>query len=571
MTFLPIVARELKVASRRRSTYWIRTGAALAVVVLGTWLFLMMSDRPSREIAQALFTALTVTAVFYCLLSGVRSTADCLSLEKREGTLGLLFLTDLKGYDVVLGKLAATSLSGLYGVLAVVPMLAIPLLMGGVTLGEFGRMALVALNTLFFSLAVGLFSSAISRSSRKAIGLTFFIIQFFTLCFPIVASWSLLFGRGRSVETQFMFPSAGFTYYRAFEGPYQGARKEFWISLAVINGLAWLFLGLAAIIAPFSWQDKPAGTKKLRWRERWLNWSYGDLKERLSFRRRLLEQSAFFWLSSRARLKPAYVWLVLGLLACGWFWGLAKFHREWLNEPLYFTTGLILNVLIKGWFASEAGRQLAEERLHGTLELLLSTPLTVQEILRGQSLALTRQFLGPLIFVLAIFSAFMLAMPPEMSDAEDHVLWVLFWLAGMAMLIVDLVAFYWVGLWQALVAKNPHRAASVTIGRILVLPWIVIAIASLVISIMGREMRAEPGPGFFLGLWFLTGVLTDVLFASQARTKLLTQFRVAATQRFAERPGFFKTLLAGTPGGEALQPSSHLQNQPDAGKNQPSV
>jgi len=193
MTFLPIVARELRVASRRRTTYWVRTGAALAVMVIGTFLFLLMSDRPPREVAMWLFGVLTGTAVFYCLLSGVRSTADCLSVEKREGTLGLLFLTDLKGYDVVLGKLAATSLNGLYGVLAVVPMLAIPLLMGGVTLGEFGRMALVAVNTLFFSLGVGIFSSSISRSAQKAMGLTFFIILLFTLIFPIYASWSVLF------------------------------------------------------------------------------------------------------------------------------------------------------------------------------------------------------------------------------------------------------------------------------------------------------------------------------------------------------------------------------------------
>ena len=58
---------------------------------------------------MGLFCILTGSAVFYCLLSGVWFTADCLSEEKREGTLGLLFLTDLKGYDVVLGKLVATS------------------------------------------------------------------------------------------------------------------------------------------------------------------------------------------------------------------------------------------------------------------------------------------------------------------------------------------------------------------------------------------------------------------------------------------------------------------------------
>ena len=45
----------------------------------------------------------------YCLLEGTRLAADCRGEEKREGTLGLLFLTDLQGYDVVLGKYLATS------------------------------------------------------------------------------------------------------------------------------------------------------------------------------------------------------------------------------------------------------------------------------------------------------------------------------------------------------------------------------------------------------------------------------------------------------------------------------
>ena len=115
----------------------------------------MSEQRPPHQIALVLFGILTGGGVLYCLFCGVRLTADCLSEEKREGTLGLLFLTDLKGYDVVLGKLAATSLNSFYGVLAVVPMLALPLLLGGVTPGEFWRMALVALNTLFFSLARG--------------------------------------------------------------------------------------------------------------------------------------------------------------------------------------------------------------------------------------------------------------------------------------------------------------------------------------------------------------------------------------------------------------------------------
>ena len=63
--------------------------------------------------------------------------------------MGLLFLTDLKGYDVVLGKFIARSLPALYGLLALLPLIGIPLLLGGVTGSEFWRMALALVNALF--------------------------------------------------------------------------------------------------------------------------------------------------------------------------------------------------------------------------------------------------------------------------------------------------------------------------------------------------------------------------------------------------------------------------------------
>src|SRR5437016_3230774 len=117
MTFLPIVGRELRTASRLRNTYWTRSFVALAATLAGTWFFGFSSQMPPQRIAQNSFIGLSVLALGYCLVAGRLFTADCLSGEKREGTLGLLFLTDLKGYDVVLGKLAATSLKGLYGLL----------------------------------------------------------------------------------------------------------------------------------------------------------------------------------------------------------------------------------------------------------------------------------------------------------------------------------------------------------------------------------------------------------------------------------------------------------------------
>src|SRR5262245_2405762 len=113
--FLPIVGRELLVAARRSGTYWGRFQAALAALVpTGLILFSQTLSATSPAVMGAqLFRTLSFLALIYAMLAAIRLTSDCLSSEKREGTLGFLFLTDLKPYDVVFGKLAATSWSGL--------------------------------------------------------------------------------------------------------------------------------------------------------------------------------------------------------------------------------------------------------------------------------------------------------------------------------------------------------------------------------------------------------------------------------------------------------------------------
>src|SRR5262245_48532156 len=122
---LPIVARELRVGARRRGTYWTRVGASLLAMLTMLWL-LIVAAAGSAVAGQGklLFEVLSSFAFAFALLVGVRLTSDCLSSEKREGTLGLLFLTDLKGYDIVFGKLASSSLASFYGLLAIVPVLA---------------------------------------------------------------------------------------------------------------------------------------------------------------------------------------------------------------------------------------------------------------------------------------------------------------------------------------------------------------------------------------------------------------------------------------------------------------
>src|SRR5688572_22343582 len=146
MTFFPVVERELRVLARSRRLYWGRFVSAQIALALVAWTWFTISSASGANAARHIFTGLSILTFGYCLLFGSFLTADSISEEKREGTLGLLFLTDLKGYDVAFGKLAANSLQAIYNLLAIFPVLSIPLLLGGLAGAEVFRMTLVLLD-----------------------------------------------------------------------------------------------------------------------------------------------------------------------------------------------------------------------------------------------------------------------------------------------------------------------------------------------------------------------------------------------------------------------------------------
>lgn len=548
MTFLPIVGRELRVASRRRAAYWSRCIMAMFAIIIGFIVYLNSIDKPPHELGQDLFGVIAVLALIYCGLSGVRSTADCLSEEKREGTLGLLFLTDLKGYDVVGGKLVATSLNAFFGLIAIFPVLAIPLLMGGITNGEFWRMALVLANTFLFSLALGMFVSSISKSPRKAMAATLILLLLFYPGLAIARNWSSHIQHSTYLNAFCQLVDPTYSFIQVPDVIYVTSKEWFWWSVGIIHGLCWLCLAVASIIVPRSWQDNPPGARAARWREQWHRWSYGDAAERQAFRKRLLDSNAFFWLAGRARLKPMHVWAAYGILACLWSWGALEFRGDWFGLIVYIATALVINTMLKVWITSEAGRRLGKDRKLGALELLLSTPLTVDDVLRGQMLALKRQFLAPLVTAFVIEIVFMVAALHGNQSDVDPGPFVTIWVAGLIMLVADIMALSVVAMWVSLTTRNPNRTTGITIRRVLVLP-VVIGVAVLILMAVFRQ---EP-PGdwkFVLGLWFGLGILADVVFGARAWWLLRNQFREAAVHRVILRPSLLRRVFFGGSGGQ---------------------
>jgi hypothetical protein len=228
------------------------------------------------------------------------------------------------------------------------------------------------------------------------------------------------------------------------------------------------------------------------------------------------------------------IWAGLALVAAGWTWGCVSLGSEWFNEGVYFPTAFLLNSLLKLWVAAEAGRQFAEDRQSGALELVLSTSLSVKDILRGQRLAVRRRILGPLLVVLAVEGIF-LAASLQRESFHDQPINPVLWFAGMAMLLADLLALTWTGMWDAMTAKKPNHVTGKTIVRILIAPWVLFFPVAIVVGLFLEDSFRSSGPPwlFFVSVWFGVGLATDLAYTVGVATHLQRSFRTLALQRFA--------------------------------------
>jgi hypothetical protein len=337
---------------------------------------------------------------------------------------------------------------------------------------------------------------------------------------------------------QLLFSCPVFSFYLCDETQYQAARSYFWWSVAVIHSLTWLLVLTAGWIVPRSWQDRPSRAEKSRPRELWHAWRHGPVAGKRAFRQRALDTNAFYWLAARARFKPVHVWTFLACMAVWWLVLWLISGGLWLEPPAAVLTALMLNFTLKVWLTIEAGQQLAEDQRTGAFELLLSTPLTVPEILRGQLLALRRQFLLPLLVVLGCELLLTLSVHRRSPDWQTLVIW----LAGMFMLVADLLALSWVAMWRALVARSHNLATISTLVRVLALPWLLFgAVVGVGKAWYGLALGFDWPPSwqFLLALWLGFGLAADLVFGLTAWWQLRTRFRQLALRRFNPPPSRF--------------------------------
>jgi hypothetical protein len=524
VTFLPIVERELRAAARRRSAFRIRMGVAILTSLAASAMLLFSYGVSSARLGKGIFLTLSILAFVSCLFEGARLAADCLSAEKRDGTLGLLFLTDLRGYDVVFGKLASISVRSFQGLFAFIPVLAIALILGGVTGGEFWRTTAVLMNTLFFSLCLGLFISCLGREAHKCLIATLAIL--FTLALMPFLFQKLPLWSNQAFRLAFGSISPGYAGFLSSDLAYAARPGEFWGSLLVTHSLAWLLLMAASLLIPRVWQDREdsaAESQRGLFAWRWLN-----APQNKQSRNQMLDQNPFFWLSARNERERRFVWLIVSLI-CGIWIAVAFVFRSgavWV-ATLSSAVIFLLSLVVQVWMALHGSRHLAEARHNQALELFLVTPVRIDELITGQWLAMKHLFLGPALVVVAGTTFALVLQGAAAGNFLGFLPGVAMAIFNIVTFVADLFALWWVGMWMGLSQKNMNQAFAMTILVAMIIPAVIFCI-----------------PDVFM----------DLALINWAKTRLEREFRKIASERGDAAEKIVKKRVAVRAAPNALPP-----------------
>ncbi|MBI3874825.1 MAG: ABC transporter permease subunit, partial [Verrucomicrobia bacterium] len=172
MNALPVITRELRAQSRNRRNVWLRlAGAGAAMSIFALFVGKRAFDLNDAAGGAKLFVTLHTTMLAAIWLLVPALTADCIAQEKREGTLGLLFLTPLTAREIVAGKCFVHALRALTLWLAAFPALTIPFLIGGVGWLDLVTAGVLQLCSLALALAAGLLASSRATQWVSALAL----------------------------------------------------------------------------------------------------------------------------------------------------------------------------------------------------------------------------------------------------------------------------------------------------------------------------------------------------------------------------------------------------------------
>jgi len=444
----PLVSRELLVYSRQPWTYWLRLLSALGAVSVLAFLAATGQNRLGQTDGLSLFAGSTVILFIIASLNGLHSTANCIGSERRQGTLVLLFLAELKLTTILISKLVTNALRNFWALLGTLPVLGLCLLLGGVSGMIFVKGVLAVLAAAWLSLMVGLEQSCRNQGEHEAISnglrelLKLNLIPFIS---PASMVLSAFLGRG----------FFGYSY--------------FCITLAISVWVGFYYWSLAKSALARNWQETPPEEGAVHSGKRAP--VEPPVTGHLQKPPKLCGNTPpAYWLFARYGDTRQVAPLPIGISFAG-IAGLVVLVSDWdtikLAYPILMGAGRFVQMLAMAKIAPQSFADIARP---GALEILQTTPITLKQIVHAAYDFLFCHFRRGVLPMLGL-DALVLSMGVLKTTREGSVLGLArVLLAQNSLFLFGLCAMGVTGIWLGLKQRSLSRASLSACFYLLLLP-----------------------------------------------------------------------------------------------------
>ncbi len=513
----PVIQRELREGARRPFNYWLRVGAAGGA--LGVLMIIYSAfEMPAGSGIKA-FTRLHTLLLLLIWWVVPAMACDCIAREKRDGTLGLLFMTPLSAGGIVAGKSLVQGFRAFTLWLAVIPVLTIPFLMGGIGWLDLSTVASFEFSATVLCLAAGLLASSLVKNRMAAFFMAAALATFFLLLISVLAifmvnylTMAAFWAPGDSdfvicmltgiFPHNFNATDGWAVFFSSGNSSAASSAHRFWCYMLI--GVVGLSLAILISVTSFasacvrrSWKDKIPSVRQAGLIKRFCT---PLLQRRFSKKMQgTMDRNPIAWLqqySWKARLSK---WG----LCFGFVIGETLVVTANVERPDNLLSWQIVFLFVLGVVFTFIGiNSFLMEKQSGALELILITPLRVGQIIFGRAWGLWKLFLpAALILGASTVTSYWLNNARHYyfygrNDFEDPVFQITFAVVA-AFFNLPVFATYF-----ALRVKNLIVAGVLTWIALLIAPYIglgLVAIPCRLFSVDYQSSNIFIFMGIFLG------------------------------------------------------------------------
>ncbi|MEO1128310.1 MAG: ABC transporter permease subunit [Planctomycetota bacterium] len=412
LLFGPIFLKETLSSGRRGMTYWLRGGyAALLCLVISLALLAATNDQPYGSsgverlgtIAPIITRVVGIVQFIVLTHIGILLTASALSEEKLNRTIGSLFTTPMSSMEIVFGKLSSRIVQLILLGLVPLPILLALRVFGGIQAEAIFAFTTLSLSSAVLAASIGLVMSAWVSKAWSAVtmgmlitaaiyGLPWLLWGSLAQKLQPVLNWTLI----AEVLAHLSAPAALFATFLDWQIPSR-IGVPLWATASITNVL--MAIGFTSFASVMMRRMASERSARRGGRSRKKKRAGGTAAERQQSR--TVGERPVFWRQLRQPLmeRRAVTWVMYIGAALLLVWAYVEWgFDERALHMLIIVPATILTLLSAALISTSI---IPTERQARTWDVLMTTPLSAGEIIRGYWLASVLRLLPFPLIILA--------------------------------------------------------------------------------------------------------------------------------------------------------------------------